>query len=149
MNHADRLKAFIFGVLGSLAALLALLVWTYFTDAYVAKEFVVIGMGQLLAPVAAVTSAMTLGANVARIVGVGALAFVVAFGAIAMLDFAVTVLLFVPGAPGPFQGKPGLSESEVDTIAGAWMFGRHIVAYATGLLIGSSFGVWLGAPGRR
>jgi hypothetical protein len=151
MNQAleHRLRAFFFGVLVGLATLLALLVWTYFTHAYVLKEFVVIGMGQLLAPIAAVTSAIVLGASVGRIAGAGALAFVVAFGAIAMLDFALTIVLFVPGAPGPFQGKPDLSPTEVDELAATWMFGRHIVAYATGLLGGSGLGTWLGARGRR
>jgi hypothetical protein len=109
----------------------------------VAADFVALGLGVLVAPVAAMVSATAMRATAGRVVALAGLAFIVAFGMASLADYLLTLMLLAPGAPGPFQGKTELSEAEVEQVTRAWLIGRHVVVCALGLFGGSGLGVWL------
>jgi hypothetical protein len=101
-------------------------------------DLVWFGLSVLVAPAAAASSARASGAAAPSVLAVAGLAFFV----VNVVDYGLTVLLLMPDAPGPFQGKTELSADDVTTIADAWLLRRHVGLCALGVLGGSALGVF-------
>ena len=144
MNQRPRLEAFVYGVGGGGLVVVAGSLVPWFSGHDLLSDLVWFGSSILVVPAAAASSAMASGAAPPRVLAVAGLAFLLAFFVMNVVDYGLTVLLFAPDAPGPFQGTNGLSADDVDTIAGTWLLGRHIVLCTLGILGGSALGVWRG-----
>jgi len=101
-------------------------------------------LGVLVAPVAAAVSTFAMQATWGRVLAAAGLALLAATLSTIVLDYFVTMMVFVPGlGGGPYLGKTEWSSAEVARVAGTWVFGRHMVAYALAIIIGAALGVRL------
>jgi hypothetical protein len=140
----SRREAFVYGMIGGALVVLtgSLLSWS--SRLSLVTDLVWFGLSILVAPAAAASSARASGAALPRVLAAAGLAFLLAFFVVNVVDYGLTVLLLMPDAPGPFQGQPELSETDVATIADAWLLRRHVALCALGIIGGSGLGVWRG-----
>jgi hypothetical protein len=141
MGRSKR-EAFVYGVVGGGLVVVAgsLLSWSGRLSLVI--DLVWFGLSVLVAPAAAASSARASGAAAPRVLAVAGLAFLLAFCVVNVVDYGLTVLLLMPDAPGPFQGKTELSADDVTTIADAWLLRRHVGLCALGVVGGSALDVF-------
>jgi hypothetical protein len=131
-------RAFVYGVIGGGLVVLAGSVILWLGRLSVFADLVWVGLSILVAPAAAASSATARGASRQRAFGLAGLAFLIAFFVVSVADYGLTVLLLMPDAPGPYQGKGDSTLDAVET----WLLGRHIVLGTLGVLGGSALGMW-------
>jgi len=140
----SRREAFVHGMIGGAVVVLAGSLLSWSSRLSLVTDLVWFGLSILVAPAAAASSARASGGALPRVLAAAGLAFLLAFFVVNIVDYGLTVLLLMPDGPGPFQGKPELSEVDVATIADAWLRRRHVALCALGIIGGSGLGVWRG-----
>ena len=111
-----------------------------FAHATLLRDLVGFGLGVIVAPVAAGASAMAMRASPGRVFGTAGFAFLLAFTIANLVDYGLTMLLFMPDAPGPFQGREWTAEDVIGT-ADVWLLGRHLILCFVGLVGGAALGI--------
>lgn len=133
MNQRPRLEPFVYGVGGGGLVVVAGSLVPWFSGHSLLSDLAWFGTSILVMPAAAASSATARGAAPPRMLAVAGLAFLLAFFIVNVVDYGLTLILFAPDAPGPFQGKNGLSADDVDTIAETWLLWRHIALCTLGI----------------
>jgi hypothetical protein len=146
---ARRRKAWLLGVAGgSAVAVAGAAVLRFLIPAYLV-DLLAWGLGVLVAPIAAAIAAAVLQATPRRFFAAVGFALLAAFAGTNLVDFLLTMLLFVPGLPGPYATKAMWSGDEVDRVAETWLVARHVIAMTLSVLVGAISGARFGhVPGR-
>jgi len=141
MSKRSKLEAFVYGVVGGGLVVVAGSVVLWLGRLSLFAELVWFGLSILVAPAAAASSATATGAGPRQALALAGLAFLLAFFGVNIADYGLTLLLLMPDAPGPFQGK---GDSSTLDVVETWLLGRHIVLCTLGVLGGSALGMWRG-----